>query len=312
MKEFNDKVAVITGAASGIGRAIAERCIGEGMKVVLADIEADALAATAKDLLAQGGRLRALPVDVSKADEVESLARATVDTFGAVHLLFNNAGVAGQGAGGVVWRSKREDWEWVLGVNLWGVVHGLRSFVPIMLAQDEACHIVNTASMGGVVGYEPSAAYHASKHAVVALSENLHHSLARQQAKIKASVLCPGWVSSRVMDAERNRPSGLKVDRNIPPLAQAALAEQRRQLEAGMPPEQVAGCVFAAIRSGKFYIFTHPGQKSLIRLRMEEMLDERNPTFPEEVETALNAAENTDLESIVTHAANFANHGRFI
>lgn len=283
MQDFRDKVAVITGAASGIGRALAERCVQEGAKVVLADIEEPALMATAQALQAQGGVVLPVRTDVAQAADVEVLAQKTLETFGAVHLLFNNAGVAGQGAGGVVWRSKREDWEWVLGVNLWGVVHGLRTFVPLMLEQGTEGHIVNTASMAGVISYEVSAAYHASKHAVVALSENLYHSLARQGAAVKASVLCPGWVRTRALDAERNRPPALQVQRVLPPGAADLLAASRQQLELGMAPERVAELVFAAIRAEKFYIFTHPELKFLVQQRLEALLHEQNPSWMDEL-----------------------------
>ncbi|MGR9105455.1 MAG: SDR family NAD(P)-dependent oxidoreductase [Gammaproteobacteria bacterium] len=283
MHNLQDKIAVITGAASGIGRALAERCLRERMQVMLADVETETLTTLTKSLRARGGRVQELAIDVAEPRAVEQLADKTFELFGAVHLLFNNAGVAGPGAGGVVWRSKAADWEWVIGVNLLGVVNGLRSFVPRMLAQDTPAHIVNTASMAGLIGYDASAAYHASKHAVVALSENLYHSLANQGARIGVSVLCPGWVNTRVMDAERNRPASLEVARTIPPAGLAAIAEQRQHLEAGMAPEQVAGYVFTAIAAGKFYIFTHPELKSLVRRRMEEILNEQNPILVSDV-----------------------------
>jgi NAD(P)-dependent dehydrogenase (short-subunit alcohol dehydrogenase family) len=204
MREFTGKVAVITGAASGIGRGLAQRCVEEGMRVVLADIEAPALAQAEAELRGAGATVLAVPTDVAQARAVEALAERTMQTFGAVHLLCNNAGV---GAGGSIWESSLDDWEWVLGVNLWGVIHGVRSFVPLMLAQDTACHVVNTASIAGLLSYHPSASYQVTKHAAVALSEHLYHSLAERQAKIGVSVLCPGWVRTRILESARNRPA---------------------------------------------------------------------------------------------------------
>lgn len=170
MKEFKDKVAVITGAGSGIGLGIARRCVQEGMKVVLADVERDALAGAEKELTARGGTVLPVLTDVSRADQVEALAKKTIDTFGGVHLLCNNAGVA---ADGTIWECSLANWEWVIGVNLWGVLNGIRTFVPIMLSQDTEGYVVNTASTAGILPYHPGASYHVTKHAVVALSENL-------------------------------------------------------------------------------------------------------------------------------------------
>jgi len=202
MKAFQGKVAVVTGAASGIGRALAERCAQEGMKVVLADIEGQALLQASGDLAAQGAQTLAVPTDVSQAGEVETLARKAFEAYSAVHLLFNNAGV---GAGTTAWESTLADWEWVLGVNLWGVIHGLRAFVPRMLAQETECHVVNTASVAGLL--PGRGVYGVSKHAVVALSEALSADLGQQRSKIGVSVLCPGYVNTRILDSSvRHRP----------------------------------------------------------------------------------------------------------
>lgn len=279
MQDFHKKVAVITGGASGIGRALAEQCVQEGATVVVADIEEAALAETAQALTEQGGTVLPVRTDVSQPAEIERLAQQTLQTFGAVHLLFNNAGVTGFGAGGSVWKSKTADWEWVLGVNLWGVIHSLRTFVPIMLAQESEGYIVNTASMAGLISGEPSASYQVSKHAVVALSENLYHSLARQNAKLKTAVLCPGWVNTRALDSERNRPPALRVERQMRPEQAALLQTLQQRLTHGLPPSQVASQVFAAMRAGQFYILTHPELKELVRQRMEDILLERNPTL---------------------------------
>jgi len=278
MKEFKGKVAVVTGAASGIGRAIAERLTGEGMKVVLADVEQEALGKAEAEMKAGGASVTAVPTDVSKGEDVEALARKTVDAFGAVHVLCNNAGVA---VGGLSWERTAADWEWGLGVNLWGVIHGIRVFVPIMLAQGTEGHVVNTASMAGLVSMPLSSIYNVSKHGIVTLSETLHHELALSGAKVKVSVLCPGWVNTQLMDSERNRPAGLLNDeaQEINPVAEAFQGTVRQLLATGLTTEAVADHVFNAIRDEKFYILTHPEMKEAIRTRMEGILEERNPAF---------------------------------
>lgn len=276
MKEFRNKVGVITGAASGIGRAIAERCVQEGMNVVLADIEELALAETEADMKAAGANVMAVLTDVSKASEVEALALRTLDAYGAVHLLCNNAGVA---AGSTVWESTPNDWEWVLGINLWGVIHGLRAFVPIMLEQDVESHIVNTASIAGLISFFGSAPYHASKHAVVALSEKLHYDMAVRGSKVKVSVLCPGWVRTRIIESRRNRPAELEDDPAeivMTPEMAAALEEYRQACEAGMSPDKVANYMFQAIRDEKFYILTHPEFTPHVKARMDAILQGSN------------------------------------
>jgi NAD(P)-dependent dehydrogenase (short-subunit alcohol dehydrogenase family) len=200
MREFRKKVAVITGAASGIGRAIAERCVGFGMKVVLADVHEADLAKTATDLKSRGGTVLAVRTDVSKRGDVELLARRTIDTFGQVHLLFNNAGVTADGA---PWEASWNDWEWAIGVNLWSVIHGIKVFTPLMLAQNTECHIVNTSSTAGLIVGSMAAPYSVTKHAVVALSENLYLTLQQRNSLIKVSVLCPGFVRTNIANARR-------------------------------------------------------------------------------------------------------------
>ena len=190
------KVAVITGAASGIGRGLAERFAAEGMRVVLADVDEGALAELAAALETKGATVLAIKTDVSKPAEVENLAVQTLDTFGAVHILCNNAGVV---CSRPIWEHTLADWEWVLGVNLWGVIHGIRAFVPRMLAQDDACHIVNTASILGLVGGSGEGIYKVSKHGVVVLSETLADELAQKEANIQVHVLCPGWVRTGIL-----------------------------------------------------------------------------------------------------------------
>ena len=279
MKDFQDKVAVVTGAASGIGRALAEKSAQEGMKVVLADVEESALKQAEEELKASGAQVLAVRTDVSQADEVEVLAQKTFATYGAVHLLFNNAGV---GAGTTVWESSLADWRWVLGVNLWGVIHGIHFFVPRMLAQDTEGHIVNTASSAGLVSSSGLGIYKVSKHGVVTLSETLALELAARGAKLKASVLCPEWVNTRIIDAERNRPQALQnalEEQHMSPEMAAMVQAMRQWLaQAGLPPSQVAEMVFDAIRQEKFYILTHPTTKQGVQLRMEDILQERMPT----------------------------------
>lgn len=279
MKEFKDKIAVVTGGASGIGRAMAERFAAEGMKVVLADIEQGALDSAESEMKAKGASVLAVRTDVSKAEQVEALAKRTTEAFGAVHVVCNNAGVGG---GGVSWQQTAKDWEWFLGVNLWGVIHGIRVFVPIMLQQGTEGHIVNTASGAGLHARPWMAAYCVTKRAVVALSESLHYDLAVSSAKVKVSVLCPATVNTRIMDADRNRPAGLRNDTGEEARsAQLEAIEQgfRQLLATGMSPEQVADHVFNAIRDEKFYIITHPETKDRVRARMEDILEERNPSL---------------------------------
>jgi len=278
MKEFNGKVAVITGAASGIGRGIAERCVKESMKVVLADIEEETLTKTAEEMKESGAEVLSVLTDVSKAGDIEVLAQKTLDAFGAVHLLCNNAGVSVLTS---IWESTLADWEWIMGVNLWGVIHGVRIFVPIMLEQDTECHIVNTSSGAGLMSSHGIGIYKVTKHGVVTLSETLHIELAKKEAKVKVSVLCPGFVRTRIMDSERNRPVALQNEPTTePPSPEDVMDYQAwsQAIQEGMPVQQVADCVFQAIMDEKFYIFTHPEVKPMIQLRLEDISQERNPT----------------------------------
>lgn len=273
MDSFEGKVAVITGAASGIGRALAQHCVQEGMKVVLADIEEGALSATATALQAQGASVLSVRTNVAQAAEVATLAQRTLDRFGAVHLLFNNAGVA---AGGPIWSMSLQDWEWVLGVNLWGVVHGIRTFVPILLQQGGEAHIVNTASIAGLVSTPGLGVYNVTKHGVVTLSETLYQELQQSGAPVHVSVLCPGWVNTRIHEAERNRPLSLHnqpVEPAVAPIDQA----MQEAIQNGMPAEEVAAQVFAAIRDRRFYILTHPPFQKLVQRRMQAILAGENP-----------------------------------
>jgi NAD(P)-dependent dehydrogenase (short-subunit alcohol dehydrogenase family) len=275
MNEFEGKVAVITGAASGIGRGLAERCAQEGMRVVLADIEEAALAKTAVEMEAAGAEVLAVVTDISKAEDLEDLARQTLDTFGAVNLLCNNAGV---GAGSTVWESTLNDWQWTINVNLWGLTNGLRTFVPLMLKQERDGYIVNTASIAGLIPYHFGAAYHATKHAVVALSEKLYYDMAQRGGQIGVSVLCPGWVRTNIMDSWRNRPPELTDDLvEMTPEELAAFEALRQECEAGMPPAELAAHVFQAIRAAKFYILPHEEFLPIIQARGEAIVQGHNP-----------------------------------
>jgi len=281
MKEFKNKVAVITGAASGIGWGLSERCAREGMHVVMADIEEAALQSSANKLKETGASVIAVQTDVSKGEQIESLAQKALDEFGGVHLLANNAGV---GSGQRMWMSTEADWQWVLGVNLWGTIHAVRHFVPIMLAQDTECHIVNTASIEGFWSRASGGLYQVSKHALVVLSEVLYYQLKMETEKIGVSVLAPGAVDTGILDSGRNRPPDLQnPPESIPvltPAMQERFEEMRQAFKEGMKPLEVADHIFKAIRKDKFYIFTHPDLKKHIKSRMKNILKEKTPQSP--------------------------------
>lgn len=279
MKDFEDKVAVITGAASGIGRGIAERCVREGMKVVLADIDETNLTKTEAELKSAGGNVIGVRTDVSQRSDVEQLARQALDAFGQVHLLFNNAGVA---AGGAPWEATWNDWEWVIGVNLWGVIHGVKVFTPLMLAQNTECHIVNTSSIAGLIVGGGASPYAVTKHAVVALSEGLYLALQQRSPLVKVSVLCPGLVRTDIANAERHRPTGLRNEpAPLSPEMQTGLAAFNALLDNAMPPLKVADAVFDAIKREQFYVLTDPAWTEVIQLRTDRLLRMENPQNPQ-------------------------------
>ncbi|HKA48123.1 MAG TPA: SDR family NAD(P)-dependent oxidoreductase [Candidatus Dormibacteraeota bacterium] len=261
------RVAVVTGAASGIGLALSERLAREGMRVVMADIEEPALAEAAQVLIGGGAQVLPVPTDVASSEQVDALRDRALEAFGAVHLLCSNAGVTGLGRS--LWEMTRADWEWVLGVNLWGVIHGIRSFVPVLRNQD-AAHIVNTASVAGLVA-GTLGPYSVTKHAVIALSEALYVQLLQYGSNVGVSVLCPGWVRTQILNSERNRPADLEPPEPDP--AWATAREVVRQLvDSGMEPAQVATQVVDAVREGRFYVLTHPEMNDAIRRRTEDVL----------------------------------------
>lgn len=270
MKEFKGKVAVVTGAASGIGRGLADRFAAEGMRVVIADVEQGALDKAEAEMRGAGAEVLAVRTDVSDAAAVDALAQKAVEAFGAVHVLCNNAGV---GAGRASWEDSFEDWQWVLGVNLWGVINGIRSFVPIMLKQGEEAHIVNTASVAGLIAGAGSASYTTSKFAVIGLSEVLHHELfAASGGKVKVSVLCPALTNTRILEAGRNRPGGPAPEPD-PASPEGAMLQMIKTIFAGgMPPAEVARQVFEAIRDERFYVLTHPEHNAVIRARVDAVV----------------------------------------
>jgi NAD(P)-dependent dehydrogenase (short-subunit alcohol dehydrogenase family) len=250
VQELNEKVAVVTGGASGIGLALASQFIGAGMKVMIGDVEVAALERAVAELKTDGGEVEGTVTDVTDPAQMDALAQAVVARFGAVHVVCLNAGVGG---GGLSWEMPLSTWEWVIGVNMWGVIHGIRAFVPLLIEQGEG-HVVNTASLAGLVASPFMGPYNASKHAVVAISETLHHELAMSSPDVHVSVLCPGWVKTNIADSGRNRPEHLQTENAFDTAAGGAL---RGFLENGMEPNDVAAKVLDAIRNDKFWILTH-------------------------------------------------------
>jgi NAD(P)-dependent dehydrogenase (short-subunit alcohol dehydrogenase family) len=284
MKQFKGRTAVITGAGSGFGLQTALLAAREGMNVVLADVQADALDAAAEQVRALGAPALAVRVDVSDGTQVGALAAGTMDRFGAPHLVFNNAGV---GAGGLIWEHSERDWQWVLGVNVMGVAHGVRCFVPAMLAAARADasyegHVVNTASMAGLLNAPNMGAYNVSKHAVVSLSETLYQDLALVTDQVSASVLCPYFVPTGIHQSHRNRPQTASDTGTKPTRSQrVAQAMTTKAVESGrVTAAQVAAFVFDAVRDKRFYIYSHPKALAAVQTRLEDILLARNPTDP--------------------------------
>jgi NAD(P)-dependent dehydrogenase (short-subunit alcohol dehydrogenase family) len=274
MKMLEGRIAAVTGAASGLGRAMALAFAGEGMHAALADVDEPGLKSTLSEVQSRGVRAFAMRVDVSRYQEVESFCSKAIAQLGAAHVVCNNAGVSPLGA---VWENTLADWQWILGVNLWGVIHGVRAFVPRLLAQGEG-HVVNTASVAGLISPPGMGAYNATKHAVVALSESLYHDLRLRGSPVGVSVLCPAYVPTGIADSERNRPRELLNPGNNPSKEQALL---KKAVASGkLSADDVARAVVAAVKEERFYVLTHPRIKGAIRARMEDILDERAPRNP--------------------------------
>lgn len=271
MKDLNGRVAVVTGAASGIGLAMAKRFAAAGMSVVLADIEQSALDSATAEVAESGSTVLAVRVDVSDAAAVEDLAVQTYDAFGAAHILCNNAGVGGGGHQATL---SVAEWNWVLGVNLHGVVHGIASFLPRMISGGDHGHIVNTASMAGHLAFSGMGPYNASKYAVVGISESLFHELAG--TPVGVSVLCPGWVNTRIGESSRNRPAGVP-ERVARPEDLARSEYVSAVLAAGLPASAIADLVHDAVVNDTFWIFSHPEMLAGVSRRTEEILAGRNP-----------------------------------
>ncbi len=278
MKDFAGKVAVITGAGSGFGREFARMGAALGMKLVLADIQADALAAAADELKEKGAELIAQRIDVSQGEQVQHLADLSRQAFGGVHVLFNNAGVAG---GGLVWENSEKDWQWMLGVNLWGVIHGVRCFVPMMLEQGDECHVVNTASVAGLLSPQMMGLYNVSKHGVVTLTETLYNDLRLTGARIGVTLLCPAFVPTGISHSERNRPADLASGSGpTPSMVAAQLASEKAVSSGRISAEDVAKMTFGAIRENRFYVITHPKILASVELRLQDIVAQRNPSDP--------------------------------
>lgn len=282
MEQLEGKVAVVTGAASGIGRALVDRFAAAGMKVVLADVEAEALAKAEAEVQSTGAEAMAVVTDVSARAGVDALAEAVTERFGGTHVLCNNAGVSG--GTGALWETTDRDWAWVMGVNLMGVVHGIQAFVPGMVARGEPGHIVNTSSVLGLATGAGSI-YGVTKHAVTRLTEGLWYDLQAAGAPIGVSVLCPGMIATNIIGSGRNRPAALQNEAG----AEAATPEVQQRMEfvqqlfanEGMPPAEVAEIVHEAILANRFYVLTHPEpEKETVRARFEAILGEQSPPPP--------------------------------
>jgi NAD(P)-dependent dehydrogenase (short-subunit alcohol dehydrogenase family) len=276
MKDLKGKVAVITGGASGIGRAMAERFSEAGVQLALVDIDSTSLEETAESIRKTGVEVFTRITDVSDGDAVSEVAASVVDHFGRVHIVCNNAGVA---TSGPIWELTPADWEFTFGPNLWGVIHGVRAFAPYLLEQDEG-HFVNTASMAGLVSMANMGAYNVTKQGVVAYSETLFEDLRNASSQVGVSVLCPAFVQTRIWDSERNRPDHLKNEGADDRAAEQEPMRQvlRQIIENAMPADQVANAVYDAILENRLYILTHDATKPILEKRIGHILADENPT----------------------------------
>ncbi|WP_350342918.1 SDR family NAD(P)-dependent oxidoreductase [Proteinivorax tanatarense] len=278
MKEFKNKTAVITGAANGFGLEVAKECARREMKVVMADIDSEDLKKSSQIVKDLGAEVLAVEMDTSVLEEMENLAKQTLDTFGSVDLLFNNAGVV---ASGSVWEMPIKDWEWIMGVNVWGMMYGLKVFVPIMLKQKTPCHIVNVSSVAGLLTTPSMPAYHTTKFAVVGMTESANYQLQAMNANIKMSLYCPGFVQTDLHNCHKRRPQRYALDDN--PYYQSAsykigLEKAKHVITTGIPINSVAQSVFTAIEEEQFYILTHPQYNPVIGMRVKNMLEGKNPS----------------------------------
>ena len=283
MKSFHGKTAVVTGAASGFGLELSRLAARAGMNVVMADVQTDALERAAEEVRGAGAQVLARRTDVSQAGDVEALAAAATQRFGVPHLVFNNAGVGG---GGLIWESSVKDWEWVLGVNLWGVIHGVRVFTPLMLEAarndpDYEGHIVNTASMAGLLNAPNMGVYNVSKHAVVSLTETLYQDLHLVTDQVDCSVLCPYFVPTGIHESHRNRPPELAAETKPTPSQMIAQAMSAKAVTSGkVTAAEVARKVLDAVRDQRFYIYSHPQALGNVQTRLEDVVMGRNPSDP--------------------------------
>jgi NAD(P)-dependent dehydrogenase (short-subunit alcohol dehydrogenase family) len=279
MQSFAGKTAVITGAGSGLGLALAHALAKEGANLMLADVNASDLAAAEESVRGSGTvECTSTVTDVAWKGSVDALAERTHGRFGKVHLLFNNAGVA---VNGPLWESTEADWEWLIGVNLLGVVYGIQAFVPKMLEHGEECHVVNTASVAGLITPPGFSAYTVTKHAAVALSEVLFQDLRERTTQIGVSVLCPAYFPSRISDSDRNRPSSLRDPKREAATDNAVEAIVRQAVERGrLSTDEIARITLDGIRANRFYILPHEKIKGAIEKRMQDILLDRTPTNP--------------------------------
>ena len=282
ISDFKNKTAVLTGAGSGFGLECARIGAAHGMNLVLVDVQQDALDAAEAEMKAAGARVLARRVDVSDAAQMEALAAEVQQTFGAPHFVFNNAGV---GSGGLIWENSIQDWEWVLGVNLWGVVHGVRLFTPMMLAAAKADptwrgHIVNTASMAGLLNAPNMGIYNVSKHAVVSLSETLYQDLKLVTDQLSASVLCPYFVPTGISQSQRNRPAGMADEQPTQSQLIGQAMGEKAVKSGKVSAAQVAQMVFDAIAADRFYIYSHPRALGNAQQRFDAIVAGTNPADP--------------------------------
>lgn len=277
MRDFEGKVALITGAANGFGVEIAKECALRKIKMVLVDIEGEEVELTKKLIEDMGGSAVAVQADVSKYDEVKHMVDVTMETYGRIDLLFNNAGVA---VPGVVWELPMRDWEWIVSLNVMSHVCAMKNVIPIMLKQGTPCHIINTASVAGMITSDGMPAYHTTKHAAVALAESVSYDLQKINANIKISVFCPGFVQTDLHHSERHRPDRFRDDTDpyyTSDEYKAGQATAEYVIKTGMPIDSIGMSIFNAIEDDEFYILTHPIYTTLIGKRVKDMLEGKGP-----------------------------------